>query len=164
MVPVVVIVPPVIGDVVATLLTEPLPAGVAQIPSPRQNVELEASVPPFRLVTGRLPVTPPRADDARLAAGTSDDTSARNVGATAPPVAGPANTVPAVCVDNVNDSAGVLVGALTLVVNSGERFPALKVVTVPPPPPPPGPISAQVLIAEQYLYCCAVRSQMVGSC
>ena len=28
------------------------------VPSPRQNVELEADVPEFRLVTGRFPVTP----------------------------------------------------------------------------------------------------------
>lgn len=37
---------------------EPPPAGVAQAPSPRQNVLAEALVPEFRLVTGRLPVTP----------------------------------------------------------------------------------------------------------
>lgn len=38
--------------------TLPLPEGVAQVPSPRQNVEAEAEVPPFKLATGRLPVTP----------------------------------------------------------------------------------------------------------
>jgi hypothetical protein len=40
------------------LLTLPPPAGVAQVPSPRQNVELLAEVPLLRFVTGRFPVTP----------------------------------------------------------------------------------------------------------
>lgn len=35
-----------------------LPDGAAQVPSPRQNVELVAPVPLFRFVTGRFPVTP----------------------------------------------------------------------------------------------------------
>ena len=34
------------------------PAGVAQVASPRQNVDADADVPELRLVTGRLPVTP----------------------------------------------------------------------------------------------------------
>lgn len=34
------------------------PAGVAHVPSPRQNVVLDALVPLLRFVTGRLPVTP----------------------------------------------------------------------------------------------------------
>jgi hypothetical protein len=33
-------------------------AGVPHVPSPLQNVEADALVPEFRLVTGRLPVTP----------------------------------------------------------------------------------------------------------
>jgi len=33
------------------------PVGAAHVPSPRQNVEEEALVPPLRLPTGRLPVT-----------------------------------------------------------------------------------------------------------
>jgi len=38
---------------------EPLPPeGVAQVPSPLQNVVLDADVPLFKLVTGRFPVTP----------------------------------------------------------------------------------------------------------
>jgi hypothetical protein len=41
----------------ATLVTEPVPAA-AQLPSPRQNVDAVAPVPLFKLVTGRLPVTP----------------------------------------------------------------------------------------------------------
>jgi hypothetical protein len=36
----------------------PPPAGVAQVPSPLQNVVLDADVPLFKLVTGRFPVTP----------------------------------------------------------------------------------------------------------
>ena len=36
----------------------PVPEGVAQVPSPRQNVDDVAPVPELRLVTGRLPVTP----------------------------------------------------------------------------------------------------------
>ena len=39
-------------------MTVPAPAGVAQAPSPRQNVDALADVPEFKLVTGRLPVTP----------------------------------------------------------------------------------------------------------
>ena len=35
----------------------PDPAGVAHVPSPLQKVELEALVPEFRFVVGRLPVT-----------------------------------------------------------------------------------------------------------
>src|SRR5574338_361447 len=35
----------------------PDPAGVAHAPSPRQNVDAEAPVPPARFATGRLPVT-----------------------------------------------------------------------------------------------------------
>lgn len=40
-----------------TLVT-PVPAGVAQVPSPLQNVEELALVPLFKFVTGRFPVTP----------------------------------------------------------------------------------------------------------
>ena len=52
------VVPPVdvIGVVAPTLVT-PVPAGVAQDPSPRQNVVALALVPLFRFVTGRFPVT-----------------------------------------------------------------------------------------------------------
>ena len=89
MVPVVVIVPPVIGEVVAMLVTVPEPAGVAQMPSPRQKVEAEARFPPLRLVTGKLPVTPPLALEARLIGGMSAETWVRNVGSAAPPEAGP---------------------------------------------------------------------------
>jgi hypothetical protein len=66
-------------------------------------------------------------------------------------------------VESVNDNAGVEVGAVTLVVNSGTRLPELKEVTVPPPPPVPGPMAAQVLVAEQYIYLLVVKSQIVGS-
>src|ERR1700722_13656307 len=38
--------------------TEVPALGVAHVPSPRQYVELDAPVPPFRFPTGRLPVTP----------------------------------------------------------------------------------------------------------
>lgn len=40
------------------------PEGVAQVPSPRQNVLDEAPVPLFRLPTGRLPVTSVASDTA----------------------------------------------------------------------------------------------------
>jgi len=40
-----------------TLVTVPPPAGVDQVPSPRQKVNADALVPEFRFVTGRLPVT-----------------------------------------------------------------------------------------------------------
>jgi hypothetical protein len=53
------VVPPLdtIGEVPVTEVTPPA-LGAAHVPSPRQNVVLEALVPLFRLVTGRLPVTP----------------------------------------------------------------------------------------------------------
>lgn len=47
-----------VGTVSVTLVTVPLPAGVDQVPSPRQYVVLEADVPLLRLPTGKLPVTP----------------------------------------------------------------------------------------------------------
>ena len=42
----------------AVIVPPPPPAGVAHVPSPRQNVVDDAPVPLLRLVTGRLPVTP----------------------------------------------------------------------------------------------------------
>jgi hypothetical protein len=47
-----------LAETTETLVTVPEPAGVAHAPSPRQNVDAEAEVPPFKFVTGRLPVTP----------------------------------------------------------------------------------------------------------
>ena len=47
---------PVVG--VPEFDTFPPPAGVAQVPSPRQKVELDAEVPPFSRAIGRFPVTP----------------------------------------------------------------------------------------------------------
>jgi hypothetical protein len=44
---------------IATAVPAGSPAvGVTQVPSPRQNVELLADVPLFKLLTGKLPVTP----------------------------------------------------------------------------------------------------------
>jgi hypothetical protein len=47
------------ADTTETVVTvpEPPPDGVAHVPSPLQNVVLEADVPLLRLVTGKLPVT-----------------------------------------------------------------------------------------------------------
>ena len=47
-----------LAETTETLVTVPDPDGAAQEPSPRQNVDALADVPPFKLVTGRLPVTP----------------------------------------------------------------------------------------------------------
>lgn len=52
------VVKPVVPPLTSTLVTVPAPAGVAQAPSPRQKVDALAEVPPFKFVTGRLPVTP----------------------------------------------------------------------------------------------------------
>lgn len=52
-----VVVPPVIG-VDPTVRDNAAPAGVAQVPSPRQNVVAVADVPLSRFATGRFPVTP----------------------------------------------------------------------------------------------------------
>lgn len=49
---------PVAGHVVWKVLTPAVAEGVAQVPSPRQKVVLDADVPLLRFVTGRLPVTP----------------------------------------------------------------------------------------------------------
>src|SRR4029077_16850820 len=57
MVPVVVTVPPVSGELNMMLVTVPLPGGAAHVPSPRQKVDEVAAVPPLRLVTGKLPLT-----------------------------------------------------------------------------------------------------------
>ncbi len=119
------------------LVTVPVPAGVAQIPSPRQNVAELAAFPLFRWVTARFPVTPPAALDAKLITGISAETSERNVGSAAAPVPGPAYTRFAACVGIVNARFGVLVELVTLVVNSGLVVPdTLNTVTDPPPPPP----------------------------
>src|SRR5882724_7586970 len=56
-VPVVVTVPPVSGDENTMEVTVPDPGGAAQVPSPRQNVDEVALVPPFKFVTGRFPLT-----------------------------------------------------------------------------------------------------------
>jgi hypothetical protein len=56
-VPVLVIVPPEIGPVVAMEVTVPPPEGVAHVPSPRQNVLDVAEVPELRCETPSLPVT-----------------------------------------------------------------------------------------------------------
>jgi hypothetical protein len=42
---------------VPAAVTFPLPAGVAHVPSPLQNVLDDADVPEFRFVTGKFPVT-----------------------------------------------------------------------------------------------------------
>jgi len=47
-----------LAETTETLVTVPDPDGAAQEPSPRQNVDALADVPEFKLVTGRLPVTP----------------------------------------------------------------------------------------------------------
>jgi hypothetical protein len=98
------------GVVNATEVTVPVPA---HVPSPRQNVEDDAPVPLLKSAT----------------------TSVLKVGAAGMPDVGPAKNVCAVCVFNVKLNDGVVVGFETEVVNSGERVPALKVVTVPEPPP-----------------------------
>jgi len=52
----------------------------AQVASPRQNVEELAPVPLFKFATGKLPVTPPFADEARLIGGMSALASGRKYG------------------------------------------------------------------------------------
>jgi hypothetical protein len=66
-------------------------------------------------------------------------------GAPAPPLAGPANTEFCAALLRVNDNAGVVVGAATLVVNSGDRLPEENEVTVPDPPPPPTAVKDTLL-------------------
>ena len=63
--------------------------------------------------------------------GMSAATKALNPGAPGAPL-GPASTVLAAALDSAKLNAGVVVGLVTEVVNSGDRLPALKLVTVPP--------------------------------
>lgn len=64
---------------------------------------------------------------------TSAATSVPHVGVAAPPEVGPRKNVLADCVFNANVKAGVVVAVATLVVNSGDRLPALNEVTLPAP-------------------------------
>ena len=52
----------------SVFVTVPPAATDFHVPSPYQTVVLDAPLPPFRFVTGRLPVTPPPPDAARLIA------------------------------------------------------------------------------------------------
>jgi len=88
-VPVVVIGPPVIGEVVEIELTEPEPPGTAQVPSPRQNVVGPADVPLLSRVTSKLPLVLVDISMTGMSAATSE----RKVGVVATPVVGPAATV-----------------------------------------------------------------------
>ncbi len=63
--------------------------------------------------------------------GMSAATNALYEGAPVPPL-GPASTVLAAALANAKLKAGVVEEFATDVVNSGDRFPALKFVTVPP--------------------------------
>jgi hypothetical protein len=163
-VPVVVMGPPEMGEVVETRLTEPTPPGTAHVPSPRQKVVLDAEVPLFNLATGRFPVTPPLAVEARLMGKMSAATSARNVGATAAPVVGPAKTVLADCVDTEKFKTGVVDGVDTLKVAKGPRVPVALKLVIPPPPPLPGPITLQVFTPVHACKLPAVKSQIMGCC
>jgi len=79
-------------------------------------VAIESRAPQLKLVTVPVP------------AGISAVTSARYVGAPAAPVAGPAKTEFVAALVRLNVRAGVVVAVATLVVNSGLRVPAEKLV------------------------------------
>src|SRR5215831_9877016 len=64
----------------------------------------------------------------------------------------------------LNARFGVVVGLVTLTLKSGVVVPDTLTFDTPPPPPVPGPIAAQVLCPEQYMYLPAVRSQIVAIC
>jgi hypothetical protein len=115
----------------AVLVTVPAPAGVAQLPSPRQKVEDEAESPEFRFPTGRFPITPPLADEARLICGMSALTRPRHVGRFAAPDVGPANTQFALCEVVVKTICGVVVGLFTAAVKNGVEPLTLTTDTVP---------------------------------
>lgn len=108
-VPVVVIGPPVIGDVVEIELTDPEPPGTAHVPSPRQKVVPPAEVPELRRVTGRLPLVLVEISSVGMSAATRE----RNVGTAAPPLVGPAATVFADWLVIVKVRSGVDVGEVT---------------------------------------------------
>lgn len=110
------------------------PGIVAQVPSPRQNVVELAEVPELRLVTGKLPVTPPAPDAAKLIAGTSAPTSARSDGEPVVPL-GVANTrLAARLPHHVNARVPVLVIGEPE-TQRGETTVADTLLTVPPPVP-----------------------------
>jgi hypothetical protein len=85
------------------------------------------------LASVRFAAALPKEDHSTVPDGMSAATSALNVGAPVPPVAGPANTEFCAALLNAKVSAGVVVAVATLVVKSGLRAPALKLVTVPVP-------------------------------
>jgi hypothetical protein len=60
------------------------------------------------------------------------------------------NKVNAAVLVKLKVRAGVVVGVATLVVKSGERFPALKLVTVPLPPPPQPELNAVEQLVVQW--------------
>lgn len=109
MVPVVVIGPPVIGDVVEMELTDPVPPGTAHVPSPRQKVVAPAEVPELSRVTGKFPLVLAEISSVGISAATA----ARQVGTADPPLVGPARMQLATCGVMVNVRSGVDVGEVT---------------------------------------------------
>jgi hypothetical protein len=159
MVPVVVMGPPLSGEVVAMLLTDPVPPGTAQVMSPRKNVVGPAEMPLLRCVTPRLPVTPVTSEMSGMSAATSD----RKVGVPPTPF-GAASTVFAVCDVTTKLSTGVEVGVETLNVAKGPSEPVALKLVMPPPLPLPGPITLQVFTPVQATNLPAVRSHNSGIC
>jgi hypothetical protein len=115
----------------------------------------------LRVVHGVLPV--PASSQLKNPLGRSAAARARNVGAAAEPVAGPAKTRLADWVERAKDNAGVVVAVATDVVNNGARPPAENDVTVPPPPPPPELSCTHVEVAELQLHKLGVALEMFNS-
>ena len=129
---------------------EPEPAGVAQVASPRQKVLAEAEVPLFRLVTGRLPVTPVVSGRpvalVRVALVGVPRTGVTNVGlvdsTTLPVPVFVVTPVPPLSTANVPAKVIVpdVVTGLPETVSPVVPPERATLVTVPlPPPPPPAP-------------------------
>jgi hypothetical protein len=93
-------------------------------------VVVEADVPPFRFATGKLPVTPPLALDARFAAGISAETRVLNAGVLAPPEVGPQKQVLALSVPSVTAKVPVLVIGLPATL----KIPGMVSATLDTPP------------------------------
>jgi len=144
------------GETTEAATLDTPPGGVTQVPSPRQNVVLDAPVPLFKFVTGRLPVTPPLPDEPSNAAGTSAPTIARKPSAPVVPL-GVAKKLFAVCAAvNVTASVPVEVIGEPVTVNTLGAVRA-TLLTVPPPVPGgvahvPSPRQNVVELAEVPLF------------
>jgi hypothetical protein len=120
--------------VATTRFPEPEGYGGAHVPLPVHTVVELALVPPFKLVTGKLPVTPPLLLDARFIGGKSAPTMARADIAPLAPFGEARNSLAAIPVHHEKASVPLPVMGLP-VTHKGLTAVAETLLTVPPPVP-----------------------------